>query len=93
MTDGSRGVVDKMASDMEVHIQSNGVSLKSAMWKKMVPTDIHQCLLNVCGEQTVDVSTVRCWVVCFSSDNCDSGSACASVDFYKHGLRALAHCW
>ena len=29
-------------------------------------TDIHQGLLKTCGDQTVDVSTVRWWVVCFS---------------------------
>ena len=29
----------------------------------MAPTDIHQHLLNIYGDQTVDVSTVRQWVV------------------------------
>ncbi|MEQ5186680.1 hypothetical protein ABN222_19420, partial [Providencia alcalifaciens] len=33
--------------------------------------DIHQGLLKTCGDQTVDVSTVRWWVVCFSSGGCD----------------------
>ena len=42
--------------------------------EKMAPTDIHQCLLNVSGDQTVDVSTVKQWVVCFSSSDSDSGS-------------------
>ena len=37
------------------------------MWKKIAPTDIHWCLLNVYGDQTVDVRTVRWWMVCFSS--------------------------
>ena len=36
-------------------------------------TDIHQHLVNVSGDQTVDVSTVRLWVVHFSSGNTDSG--------------------
>uniref|UniRef100_A0A8V0XHE1 Phosphatidylinositol specific phospholipase C X domain containing 1 n=1 Tax=Gallus gallus TaxID=9031 RepID=A0A8V0XHE1_CHICK len=35
--------------------------------KKMAPTDSHQCLLNVYGEPTVDVSTVMQQVVHFSS--------------------------
>jgi len=39
----------------------------------MVPTDVHHHLLNVDGDQTVDVSTVRRWVVHFSSG--DSGSS------------------
>jgi len=34
---------------------------------KITLTDIHQHLLNVSGDQTVDVNTVRWWVVCFSS--------------------------
>jgi len=44
------------------------------MQKKIVPTDIYQHLLNVGGDQTVDVSAVRQWVVCFSSVDGDSGS-------------------
>ena len=32
-------------------------------------TFIHQCLLNVYGEQTIDVSPVRRWVLYFSSGN------------------------
>jgi hypothetical protein len=35
--------------------------------EKMAPNDIHWCLLNVYGDQTVDVSTVRQWVARFSS--------------------------
>ena len=38
----------------------------------MAPTDTHQCLLNVSGDQTEDVSTMKWWwVVCFSSDDSD----------------------
>jgi len=33
--------------------------------EEMAPTDTYQCLLNIFGEQTVDVSTVRRWVVHF----------------------------
>jgi len=33
------------------------------------PTDIYQHLLNIYGDQTVDVSTVRQWVECFSRDD------------------------
>ena len=40
--------------------------------KKMVPIGIHQCLLNVCGDQTVGVSAVRQWMKCFIGGN--SGS-------------------
>jgi len=40
--------------------------------EKMAPSDIYQRLLNVYGDQTADVSTVRQWMVRFSSG--DSGS-------------------
>ena len=40
----------------------------------MAAIDIHQCLLNVSGDQTVDVNTVRQWVVHFSTGSSDSGS-------------------
>jgi len=38
--------------------------------EKAAPTDIHQCLLKVYGDQTADGSTVRWRVVHFS--NCNS---------------------
>ena len=34
--------------------------------EEMAPTDIHELMLSVYAGQTVDVSTVRQWVVCFS---------------------------
>ena len=43
--------------------------------EKMTPNDIHLCLLNVQGDETVDVSTVRHWVVHFSNGESDSGSS------------------
>ena len=66
-TDGSRGTV-----------WQNGIRCGSADeakvsdWvppcgKKMAPVDVHWCLLNICGDQRVDVSTLRWWVVHFSS--------------------------
>jgi hypothetical protein len=41
------------------------------MQKKTAPNDIKRHLLNVYGDQTVDVSTVRGWVVRFSSGDSD----------------------
>ena len=38
------------------------------------PSDIHQCLLSIPGDQTVDVSTERRWVVHFSSGDSGHGS-------------------
>ena len=51
----------------EKHIWSQGVVFGSFMQKKIAPTDIHRCLLNVYRDQALDISTVRCLMVCFSS--------------------------
>ena len=40
---------------------------------KMAPSDVHRCLLSIYGDQTVDVSTVRWWVVLFSCGDSSSG--------------------
>ena len=42
--------------------------------KKIAPSDIHQLLLNVDGNQIVTVSMVKQWVVCLSSGDSESGS-------------------
>ena len=60
-----------MASDMEVQMKQRCV-IEFLHVENMAPTNIHQWLLNVDGDQTVDVSTVRQWAVHFSSGN--SGS-------------------
>ena len=60
------GQSDKMVSDMEMH-QKQRCGIEFLHVKKMAPIDICQCLLNVYGDQTVDVSTVSWWVVHFSS--------------------------
>ena len=46
---------------------SKGVVLNSSLQKKNAPLDIHWFLLNIYGDQAVDVSTGRQWVVHFSS--------------------------
>mgnify|MGYP001856580411 CR=1 FL=1 len=61
-TDGSRGAE---ASDMVVCMRQNSKT-EFLFVEKMAHTDIHWCLLNISGDQTVAVSTVRLWVVCFS---------------------------
>ena len=62
----AEGQSDKIVSDMEVCMkQSRGAEFLRA--EKMAPIHIHQHLLYIYGDQTLDVSTVRQWVVCFSS--------------------------
>jgi len=65
-TDGSEGQSDRMPSDMEVRMKQR-CATEFLHEGKMSPAGIHQCLLNFCGDQTVDVITVRWLVVCFSS--------------------------
>ena len=60
----AEGQPDKMASDFEVHMKKRcGIEFFHA--EKMAPADIHQHLLNVSGNQTVDMSTERWWVGVF----------------------------
>jgi len=80
----AEGQSDKMASDMEVRMKQRCVT-EFLHAEKIAPNDIHRCLLNIYGDQTVDVSTVRQWVVCFSSGDSDvkdkphSGWPCTAV--------------
>jgi len=77
----AEGQSDRMVSDVEVRMkQKCGI-------EKMAPLDILQCLLNVCRDQTVDVSTVRQWVVRFSSG--DSGSLHLMRVFMSAACRLL----
>jgi len=48
---------------MEVHMKQRCV-IEFLRVEKMVPIDIHQCLLNVSEDRTVGVSTVRQWALC-----------------------------
>ena len=77
-------------------VWNKGMLLDSSKWKKFQPSTyshIHQCLLNISGDQTVDVSTVRQRVVCFSCGNKWQWVTSAGEDFYRCGMQALVHCW
>ena len=80
----TEGQSDKMASDMEVRMKQKCV-IEFLHVGKIAPNDIHRHLLNVYGDQTVDVSTVRQWVARFSSGDSDmkdkpcSGRPCTAV--------------
>jgi len=67
VTDGSRGAV---WWNGVWHGSANRTEFLHA--EKMLPTDNCQCLLKVYGNQTVDVSTVRQWVVCSSSGDSET---------------------
>ena len=79
-----------MVSDMEVWMKQRcGIEFLHA--EKMAPIDIHQHLLNFSEEQTVDVSTVRWWMVRFSS--CDSDSDLLHCCRFLCSMQALVHGW
>ena len=69
---------------MEVRMKQRSVT-EFLHAEKIAPNDIHRRLLNVYGDQTVDVSTVRRWVARFSSGDSDvkykprSGRPCTAV--------------
>ena len=69
----AEGQSDRMTSVMEVWVKKRCVTVFLHA-EKMAVIDIHQCFLNIYGDQTVDVSTVRWWVVHFSSGDNDVGS-------------------
>ena len=69
----AEGHSDRVVSDMEVHMKQR-YALEIFHVEKMAPIDIHWLLLNVYGDWTLDVSSVRQWVLCFSSGESDSGS-------------------
>ena len=54
----AEGQSDKRASNMAMRMKKRCVT-EFLHAEKIAPIDIHQCLLNVYGDQTVDVSTVR----------------------------------
>ena len=69
-----------MASDMEVCTEQRGVT-EFLHAEKIPSTDIHSNLLNTDGDESVDVSTLRQWVVCFTKvkDKPCSGQLCTAV--------------
>ena len=80
----AEGQSGRMVSDVEVWMKQRCVT-EFLNAEKTAPIDTHQCLLNFYGDQTVDVSTVRHWVVCFNSGNSEvkdkphSGWPCTTV--------------
>jgi len=60
----AKGQSGKMVSDMEV-LMKQMCGTEFLHVEKMAPTCSHRHLLNACGEQIMDVSTVMCWEVHF----------------------------
>ena len=66
----AEGQSDRMACDMEVCMKQRCV-IEFLHAEKIAPSDIHWHLLDVYGDHTVDISTVRWWVAHFSSGDSD----------------------
>ena len=54
----AEGQSDRMVSDVQVNMKKR-CGIEFLHLEKMAPVDIHQCLLNIYGDQIVDVSTAR----------------------------------
>ena len=54
----AEGQSDKMASEMEMRMKQR-CGIEFLPGEKIAPTNIYWHLLNVSGDQTVDMSTVR----------------------------------
>ena len=84
----AEGQSDRMGSDMEVQTEQRCV-IEFLHDEKMAPTGIHQHLPSSYGDPTVDVSTVKWWVVCFSRGNSKSGSPLLVQMFTSMECRVL----
>ena len=79
---------DRMTSDMEVQMKQR-CKIEFLHTEKMESTGIHQHLLNIYGDQTVDVSTLRWCVVHFSTGDSSSGSPLLVQIFTSTAYRLL----
>jgi len=82
----AEGQAGKLASNMEVQ----RCVIEFLYAEKIAPINIHGCLLNVYGDLTVDVSTLRQWVVRFSSGGSDCGSPPLVQIFLSRSCRFLS---
>ena len=84
-----------MASDKEVKMKQRFVA-EIIHADKTAPSDIHQHLLNIHGDQTVDVSKVKvglCGQHFPSNDTVKQWVTLFGADFYECIIKALVHCW
>ena len=92
----AEGQSDKMVSDTGVWMKQRCVA-EFLHVEIMAPTDIHQHLLNIYGDQTVDVSTVKAGLCgqCFPSNDVvvavvKQRVTSAGADFYEYGELFIA---
>ena len=88
----AEGQSDTMESVTKMRIKQRCVT-EFLCVDKTSPTDIHQCLRNVCGDETVAVSTLKARMhrQYFPSNNAIIAAmkqwvTSAGADCYKHGM-------
>ena len=87
----AEGQSERMVSDIEVSMKQR-CGTEFLHVEKIAPIDIHLRLLNMDGDQIVDVSTV----VDSTFQQWQQQVTSAGVDFYEHGMLGklvFAHCW
>jgi len=91
-TDGSRGAVWQYG-DWDGSVYGGAVCHRIPPRGKK-GTHWHSPMLaeSTSGDPTVDVSTARPWVVCFSCGNSDSGTS-PDADFYQCSMQAPVRHW
>ena len=92
VTDSSRGAVWQNGVWHGVWMKERSVT-EFLHKEKIAPTDIYWCLLNVDGNQTVDVSTASWWVVFFSQQQVTSTGANCCMCCTQNRVQALTHHW
>ena len=84
----AEGPSDRMVPDMEACMKQRcGTEFLHA--EKTAPTDVHQCVLNVYGQQTADVSTVRRWVAHLNSGDSKSEGSPVLVHIFTSAACGL----
>ena len=80
----AEGQSNKMVSNVEVCLKQSCV-IEFLHAEEVAPTEFH-------GDQRDDVSTVKRWVVHFSSDDSNSGSPLL-VQIFMSSVQFLFLCW
>ena len=86
----AEGQSDEVASGMEMCMKQR-CGIKFLYVEKIAPIDVQWCLLNACGDRTVDVSTVMVGVVLLQWQQLWFAST--DADFYKRSMGAFVHLW
>ena len=88
----AEGQTDKMACETEVFVMQRCVT-EFLLGETVTVTDVHQSLLSVGGDQTVNVNAVRCGDGAFQQRQQQQRLASSAAGSYKPGMQSSVHCW